>query len=48
MGRLNVSLKNELVKAIGEYANKNSRTVSAVIGEAASIFLESQESGLMI
>lgn len=46
MGRLNISMKNDLIEAIGDYASRNGRTVSAVIGEAASIFLESQESGI--
>ena len=46
MGRVNVSLKNDLIKAIEDYASRNGRTVSAVIGEAANIFLESQEYGI--
>lgn len=46
MGRVNVSLRNDLIKAVEDYASKNGRTVSAVIGEATSIFLESRESGI--
>ncbi|MEM4067142.1 MAG: hypothetical protein QXV17_09820 [Candidatus Micrarchaeaceae archaeon] len=46
MGRVNVSLKNNIMKAIEDYAERDGRAVSAVIGEAASIYLESRELGV--
>ncbi|MCL6090317.1 MAG: hypothetical protein M1393_04680 [Candidatus Thermoplasmatota archaeon] len=43
MARINVSMKNELLKSINEESEKSGKTVSSLLSEAAVIYLETKK-----
>lgn len=46
MARLSVSIKNEIVKSLEEEAAKKGKTLSSLLSEAASIYMEANKVGL--
>lgn len=46
MVRLNISLKNDLVKMLEEEGERKGRTVSSIVSEGASLYLEAEKAGL--
>lgn len=46
MSRLNISIKNELIKALEEDANKKGKTISSILSEAANLYMEAEKVGL--
>lgn len=48
MTRLNISLKNDIVKALEEISEKDGKTVSSIVSEASAIYLEAEKLGLRL
>ncbi len=46
MARLSVSIKNEIVKSLEDEANEKGKTVSSLLSEAATLFIEANKVGL--
>lgn len=48
MTRLNVSMKNNLVKMLEESSERNGKTVSSILSEASQVYVEAEKLGIRI
>lgn len=46
MGRVNVTLKNDLIAELEKYSQENGKSISAILSESAHFYLESNHSGM--
>ncbi|GGM76772.1 hypothetical protein GCM10007108_13580 [Thermogymnomonas acidicola] len=46
MGRLNVSMKDDVIRMLEELAEQTGKTVSSIVSESASLYIESLQMGL--